>query len=576
MSVTRRDLLKGSAAIATGAALGVLAGCSPQPMQSNADGTSGAVSLPDGIIEADFEASPVELEPIADCEFEESYDIVVVGAGCAGVPAVLTALDEGASVCCLQKEVKASANGAGAAAVLWGHSTPGGVATWMSRWMKESGWRVNRELFQYWVDHSEEALSYIIQKGLDAGIEPNACSTSDTVVFENGETAAVFKVIQPGNQELMEALCASAEAQGAVFHYATPAVQLVQDEAGAVTGVIGKSESGYIKVNASKGVILATGDYMNNISMLKRYNGDVVDWQPDLVNHTGDGHILGTLAGGRIAPAPHPRQIHSLFSDNRIFLGTPLLNLDPHGKRFMDEECVMTDWNTVMKYCYDEDTPKYLYRFFDSGIEEKYPGVATLGDVEALVQGTIEGGGERGSGVGQGLATYKGDTIEELCVNMGIEDPKPFVESIERYNELCAQGSDSDFGKLPEYMKAVDTPPFYGIINNPETLSADNGGLLVDEHYQVVDAQRNPIPRLFAAGVCAGDLCGGINWIMPGGSSNGHCFTAGRYTVIYALTGGLKPSTPASFDDVSDMFADENGQFMWEKPHQALKNIIPW
>ena len=73
-------------------------------------------------------------------------------------------------------------------------------------------------------------------------------------------------------------------------------------------------------------------------------------------------------------------------------------------------------------------------------------------------------------------------------------------------------GVDEDFGKAPELLKTVDTPPYYGIVNNPESNSADNGGLLVDGHYQVVDANNEPIPHLFAAGVDAGDLCGGINW----------------------------------------------------------------
>ena len=110
-----------------------------------------------------------------------------------------------------------------------------------------------------------------------------------------------------------------------------------------MTGAIGKTADGkYIKLNATKGVILCAGDYMNNISMLKRYNGDTLDLYPDVENQTGDGHILGTLAGGRIAPAPHSRQIHSAWSTDGLLLDTPLLALDTAGKRFMNEECVMT------------------------------------------------------------------------------------------------------------------------------------------------------------------------------------------------------------------------------------------
>lgn len=577
-TMNRRTFLTGGALIASTAALGALTGCAPKdnPESGALANTSQSGDLPLSISQVDIDNSAVETETISEFASEESYDIVVVGAGCAGVPALLTALDEGATVCCLQKESKASANGAGASCVALDYSAPGAIAQWTSLWAKENNWRLNRTLFDYWASHSEETLSWLLQKGIAAGVEPVACITAESVVFDNGGTVAVCKALQPSNQELMEALCAQAEKDGAVFHYSTPAVQLIQDD-GAVTGVVGKNPDGsYIKVNANRGVILATGDYMNNESLLARYNGDVVDWTPDLVNHTGDGHIMGTLAGGSIAPAPHPRQIHSLFSDNRIFLATPLVTLNPKGERFMDEECVMTDWNTAMKYTYPEDMEKIMYRFLDSAVAEKYPGVATQEVVESLVEGTIEGGGERGSGLGVGLATYKGETLEELCYNMGIDDAAPFVAAIERYNELCAKGVDEDFGVDPQKMRPIDTPPYYGIINVPATLSADNGGLLVDEHYQVVDEDGAPIPGLFAAGVVGGDICGGVNWHMPAGSSNGHCFNAGRYTVIYALTGDLKPSHPASFKDVEALFADEDGKFMWDYPEIVSHDIPRW
>ncbi len=577
-NMSRRSFLAGGSVLASGAALAALAGCGPtKPAAVAEPGAVKAADLPLSISQVDIDNSVVELAPITDFAAEETYDIVVVGAGCAGVPAVLTALDEGATVCCLQKEMKASANGAGASCVALDYSDPAAIARWTSLWAEENNWRLNRTLFKYWVDHSEETLSWILQKGLAVGVEPNVCLTGESVVFDDGTTVAVCKAIQPGNQVLMEALCEQAAADGAVFHYSTPAVQLVQDGDGAVTGVVGKREDGsYIKVNAGKGVILATGDYMNNESLLARYNGDVADWTPDLINHTGDGHILGSLAGGSIVPGPHPRQVHSLFSDDRVFLATPLVSFDPDGKRFMNEECVMTDWNTAMKYCYPAGSEKLMYRFLDSKVEEKFPGVATVEDVEGLVQGTIEGGGERGAGLGVGLATYKGDTLEELCYNMGIDDAAPFVEGIKRFNELCAKGADEDFGMNPALMQPVDTPPFYGIINIPTTLSANNGGLTVDEHYQVVDGEGNPIPGLFAAGVVGGDICGGINWHMPAGSSNCHCFNAGRYTVIYALTGDLKPSKPAKFEEIAAMFSDEDGKFAWDYPGRVSNDIARW
>lgn len=567
--------------VAAGAALtaGTVAACVAAPAAKSAYAAEGQVpapeSLPDGIIEADFEVSAVEREPITDFAAEETYDIVVVSAGTSGVTSVATAIDEGATVCCLQKEDHVYSQGSGISAVIKGKSTKAGLARWRSRWMQVNDWRVNPELFDYYIDHSEESVSFIVKKGLEVGSEPTEHTTSSGVVFPNGEVAATFWVRTPSNQTHMTAIAEQCEQQGAVFHYSTPAVQLVQDADGTVTGVIGKTAEGdYIKVNATKGVILCAGDYMNNTSMLKRYNGDTLDLYPDVVNETGDGHILGTLAGGRIAPAPHPRQIHSAWSTDGLLLDTPLLALDTAGKRFMNEECVMTEWNTILKYHYPFGEPEFLYRIVDSAIEDKYPGTATIADMERVV-------GETNPDIpfGYGRAVFKADTIEELCALMKIEDAQvveSVKQSIARYNELCAAGVDEDFGKAGEFLQTIDTPPFYGIVNNPESNSADNGGLLVDAHYQVVDVNKNPIPHLFAAGVDAGDLCGGINWKMPRGSSNGHCINAGRYTVIYALTGDLVPSNPCSFDDVASLCAEEDGTFMWDKPENARTDIMVW
>ena len=119
-NINRRGFLKGGAALAAGAALAGLAGCAPTNQKGKEEVSAQAATkpLPLDLKESDFDFSVVELEPITDFAEEQTYDIVVVGAGCAGVPAVLTAVEEGASVACLQKEAAVSANGNGASFVV--------------------------------------------------------------------------------------------------------------------------------------------------------------------------------------------------------------------------------------------------------------------------------------------------------------------------------------------------------------------------------------------------------------------------------------------------------------------------
>ena len=252
MSMDRRAFVSGVAAAAAGAAAMGLAGCAPKPA---AEPEKSEFALPIDLKESDFDYSVVELDPITECAAEETYDIVVVGAGCSGVPAVLTAIENGATVGCLQKESCVSANGNGASFVLKDKSTPAGILRWRSQWAKLNDWRIDNKLFQFYVDHSEETVTWVVKRGREEGIEPIDHATDSTIRYGK-DLAAVCDVTQASNNELMTALAARAEREGAVFHYSTPCVQLVQAEDGTVTGAIGKQEDGtYVKLTANKRVV---------------------------------------------------------------------------------------------------------------------------------------------------------------------------------------------------------------------------------------------------------------------------------------------------------------------------------
>jgi fumarate reductase flavoprotein subunit len=560
-NISRRSLIKGGAIAAAGAAIAGIAGCAPTTKESASKTNSS--ELPPDLRNADFEYSVVELDPISEFDTEETYDIVVVGAGCAGVPAVLTAVEEGASVACLQKEATVSANGNGCSFVVKAASNAAGIMRWRSDWAKLNDWRINPALFQYYIDFAEEAVPWVIERGIEEGITPIEFLTDSSVRYDDGSIVAVCDATQESNQDLMVALAKRAEAQGATFYYETPCVQLVQSDDGTVTGAIGKTSDGkYIKLNANKGVILAAGDYMNNDSMVDRNMHDAKMYPKVLVNHTGDGHILGILAGGRMAPLGHARQIHTNYIGPFMFF--PFLALSAEGKRFCNETVGMSSLNIPMSYTTrPEDAGKH-FRLFDSKKENYYPN--SLGVSPAMLVG-------EGSAWMDPSILVSGNTLEELCENAGIP-VSDGVESIKRYNEMCAQGRDDDFGVPGDYLVAMDTPPYY-CIRGDLGMSGINAGVMVDDRYRVIDENDNPIPGLYAAGIQAGNPCGGINWNMPGGFSNSHIFTAGRYTVIHALTGDTAPSNPSGFDKVKKYFAGPDGSYMWDDPSCASA-IVSW
>lgn len=96
---------------------------------------------------------------------------------------------------------------------------------------------------------------------------------------------------------------------------------------GAVTGVIGKSGNDYIKFNATKGVILSTGDYQNNQSLVERYCPDVKDFDRKQTNKTGDGILMAMAIGGWV------RARGSLPHDARLRFRPHVRRAVPHGKR---------------------------------------------------------------------------------------------------------------------------------------------------------------------------------------------------------------------------------------------------
>jgi hypothetical protein len=87
-----------------------------------------------------------------------------------------------------------------------------------------------------------------------------------------------------------------------------------------------------------------------------------------------------------------------------------------------------------------------------------------------------------------------------------------------------------------------------------------------DEFRRVLDESYQPIPGLYAAGLTGGDTSGAADWQMGSGVANGHCMTAGRYTVLHALNGSLKASNPVSWDEVKSDYDMTVLDSTWQRP----------
>ena len=94
------------------------------------------------------------------------------------------------------------------------------------------------------------------------------------------------------------------------------------------------------------------------------------------------------------------------------------------------------------------------------------------------------------------------------------------METIARYNDYCASGVDAEFGKDPHHMTPIDQAPFVAGPAETAIPMSTHGGIEINEEARVIDVEGNPIPGLFAAGMCTGGVLGTSttsgNWQMSG------------------------------------------------------------
>lgn len=533
--ISRRSFITGAAAVAASVGAIGIAGCSAK----GADGADAATlgKSSDGTATLSWLKKP---EAIAKDKIKETkdFDVVVIGAGASGIPAALSALEAGAKVAVLQKQDMAVSQGNSGSGIDLANSDPAGVQALVSKLIKDNDHRANRKLLEVWANNSGEAIKWVIEKAKEGGAQ----------VIDQGnlQQVAILKVNgYPMNYvtsffgpkpyttgDGMQALAKTAEKEGVEFFYKTPAVQLIVDEAGVVTGVIGQTgEDSYIQFNASKGVILAAGDYQNNQEMRDYFLPDIKNYQPKQSAKTGDGHIMGYWAGAVIEPLNHTKMLHDFDAGPASMCDMPFLAVDQNGERFVNETVEMSVLNCYLGQ--KQDTGWYS-QIFDANYmtsAQGWPG--RLVDPEALkVYMPEEEGVERKGVFKDFINTVKADTLEELAEKLEV-DPQKLVASVKRYNELVAKGKDEDFGKPAQFLKPIDTPPFYGIHRHLR-ISAVCSGLVVDENSQCLNAEGKPIKGLFAVGNDAGGFYGGVDYpLSVFGLSLGRCYTFGYVTGKY-------------------------------------------
>ena len=488
-------------------------------------------------------------------------DVAVVGCGIAGVAACRSVAEDGGLVAAFEKADGPQCRSGEYAVINGKVQAKWGRDTWtreqiddiIDSHMVESTYRCKRsimskwahnigETFDWWVEanpdlyYAETTRSAIPDESADNFIIPIFYPLPEHYDWKQERfpcypTSVEFK---PDQHVTVDANMQKAIDTGNVqTFYGCFVEKLIMDNGRCVGLYARDAATGeYIKCNASKGVILSTGDYSQNTKMLKHFCPEVienniqclftnVDVEGNFTNQ-GDGIQLGMWAGAQVQQS-HAPMIHHMgggadLAGVGVMGNAGFLNLDLNGKRFMNEDLPGQQLENQIELQKNRES----WQIFDSNWPEQLPympaahgGACYYEDYASEDEGPKNNTTYRNykspyqleAAVADGRAV-KADTLEELVAKIYPDDTaaqQTALDSIQRYNELAKAGYDEDFHKPASRMWAVENGPFYADKFTTALLLVCIGGLESDEDCHTFDADRNVIPGLYVAGNIQGN-----------------------------------------------------------------------
>ena len=471
-------------------------------------------------------------------------DVAVMGSGLAGLSAALTLAERGVRVALFEKRPFQGGALSNTPMIT--------MAVKKDRKFQDRAFEVHCEFTNYngnmglarrWINESWRIPEFIKNLGLDfLGVVETEYEEIGTI---NAYTGGFPKGMNLGDYYLLKArgkghgaalICLRAarklESLGGEIHYNTGLKELLVDN-GKCCGAIVREKSGEeIQVNA-KAVIVATGGFSDNPVMIrentpftytdKNCSGDGNVFFNHFLNGQmdGDGHKAVWAAGGAKAPAamygrhvPGPGIVGFVpwlpTDDNKLITVNeqPYLLVNAYGERFINEAHGQTSINVSAAMM--NQPGKIAYLIFDDAAIDHLEQVGTDYAYMIFPAQKITGLREQIDRVIEKYGSknlFKADNLEELAEKTGIEK-EGLLRTVARYNSLCDQGYDEDFGKAPQYLYPVRTGKLY-CIRVATCCYGTVGGIRVNKNCEVIREDLKPIKGLYSAGDCmAGELYG--------------------------------------------------------------------
>ena len=552
---TEIDNISG-ATVTTNAVKKAAASCIEQAMGVKADGADSSAAAS----ENDWLGTEPEIDESKVTKTVD-VDVAVVGCGIAGVAAVRSIAEDGGKVAAFEKADGPQCRSGEYAVINGNVQAKWGRNTWtreqideiVDSHMVESTYRCKRSIMSKWAHNIGDAFDWWVE----ANPELYYAETTRSAIPDENANNFLIPIFYPlpenydWKQERFpcyptsveflpnQSVTVNANMQKAVdtgnveTFYGCFVEKLIMDNGRCVGLYARDAATGeYIKCNASKGVILSTGDYSQNTKMLQHFCPEVienniqclftnVDVEGNFTNQ-GDGIQLGMWAGAQVQQS-HAPMIHHMgggadLAGVGVMGNAGFLNLDLNGKRFMNEDLPGQQLENQIELQKNRES----WQIFDSNWPEQLPympaahgGACYYEDYASEDEGPKNNTTYRNykspyqleAAVADGRA-LKADTLEELVAKMYPDDTaaqQTALESIERYNQLAKDGYDEDFHKPASRLWAVENGPFYADKFTTALLLVCIGGLESDENCHTYDADRNVIPGLYVAGNVQGN-----------------------------------------------------------------------
>ena len=485
--------------------------------------TKGILSaVENAIVTAGLDVEPykaaVELEASTEV-IEESAQIVVVGAGAAGMMAAITAANAGADVLVIEKGAQIGvANGWNCGGPMASETSvqaeEGVVVTdeMLFNDLTEDAYLTSdSRLLRRVIARTGSAIELQREAGLDIFLRPdNYGAGYRSRHGYNGQKADRGPIIE-----------AAYLAAGGRLMTETAGQSLIVED-GKVTGIQAVRPDGTTVNIHADAVLLATGGYLGNPDIIKEHWGDITVNALGNTLSTGDAIHMGLEVGAMLEESSFAMISNEFGGSNQKGGGWQRSNgamtigiyggmlVDANGERFFNEYYMANQPLSV-----GGEAVLRVGKFYAVVDQAYVDAVSTIGMFEYLGSperwyvGTMTAKGvvlenlqaDLDLAVEQGWAV-KADTIEECAAFFGMDK---LVETVDRYNIYCKTGVDDEYFKDPIFLTSIAQGPFYVVEYEPSAWGT-LGGLRTDSNLRVVGHDLQPIEGLYAAGVDAGSL----------------------------------------------------------------------